>query len=154
MRIRPAKPEDVQTVIALGEQMLAESRFRGYALNRAKVIATAEQMIANSQQAVVLLAESSTGGAVGMLAGYVIDYFFCDALVAQDRVFFVVPEARGSSAAMKLLLAFRRWAEVRKVDELNVNMSVGVEMERFNRMMGKLGFVCCGSNFSLALRRG
>ncbi len=59
--------------------------------------------------------------------------------------------ARGSSAAIKLLMAFRRWAEQRNVSELNINMSVAVEMSRFNKMMSKLGFRCCGSNFSLGL---
>lgn len=154
MKIRLAGPADLPTILALGERMHAESRFRHYGLNRAKAASAMEKLIANPSRAVVLLAENSTGVAVGMLSGYVIEYFFCDATAVQDRVFFVVPEARGSSAAMKLLLAFRRWAEARKVDELSINMSVGVEMERFNRMMGKLGFACCGSNFSLQLRKG
>ncbi|MES2771532.1 MAG: hypothetical protein V4623_06055, partial [Pseudomonadota bacterium] len=59
--------------------------------------------------------------------------------------------ARGSSAGLKLLAAFRRWAEQRQAHELSINMSVAIHIERFNRMMTKLGFNCCGANFWLPL---
>lgn len=154
MKIRLAGADDVPTVIALGRRMIDESRFQDYGLNGAKASVAIEKMVRNPKHSAVFLAERSDGTIAGMLGGYVVDLFFCDAVVAQDRFFFVAPEARGSSAALKLLLAFRRWAEARQVSELNINMSVGVEMERFNRMMGKLGFRCCGSNFSLELRKG
>lgn len=151
MKIRYATLEDIPTILDLGEKMVAESRFQAYGLNRAKTAKTLAMMIGQPAHSVILLAERSPGQTVGMLAGYVVDFFFCDAFVAQDRFFFVEPENRGSSAAVKLLVAFRRWAEQRKVRELNINMSVAVDMQRFNKMMSKLGFRCCGSNFSLGL---
>ncbi len=151
MKIRVATLGDVATVLELGELMVEESRFRPYGLNRDKAGKTVESLIKQADQAVILLAERSDSSVVGMLAGYVVDYFFCDALVAQDKFFFVKPEARGSSAAIKLLLGFRSWTERRGVHELNINMSVAVNMNRFNHMMTKLGFQCCGSNFSLAI---
>lgn len=151
MKIRLATLEDIPLILDLGELMVAESRFRHYGLNRAKTAKTLATMIGQPAHSIILLAERSAGEAAGMLAGYMVDFFFCDAVVAQDRFFFVRPEARGSSAAIKLLVAFRRWAEGRKVRELNINMSVAVDMPRFNNMMTKLGFRCCGSNFSLGL---
>lgn len=154
MKIRAATLGDVSTVLDLGERMVEESRFRPYGLNREKTGKTVESLIMQTDQAVVLLAERSDSKVVGMLAGYVVDYFFCNALVAQDKFFFVAPEARGSSAAVKLLLGFRSWAERRQAHELNINMSVGINMERFNQMLPKLGFRCCGSNFSLPLKPG
>lgn len=154
MKIRFATLEDIPVLLDLGEMMVAESRFRPYGLNRDKSTQVLTSMIGNPQQSSVLLAERGGGEVVGMLAGYVVDFFFCDALISQDRFFFVKPEARGSSAAVKLLFAFRRWAEARQVRELNINMSVAVDMQRFNKMMMKLGFRCSGSNFSLALNGG
>lgn len=151
MKIRFASPKDIPVILDMGEIMVAESRFNSFGLNRDKTAVVLASMIGQPNHSTILLAERSNGEAVGMLAGYVVDFFFCDALIAQDRFFFVKPEARGSSAAIKLLLAFRRWAEARKVRELNINMSVAVEMQRFNKMMGKLGFHCTGSNFSLPL---
>ncbi|MES9900808.1 MAG: GNAT family N-acetyltransferase [Sedimenticola sp.] len=151
MKIRYATLKDIPAILFLGEAMMEESRFRDYGLNREKCAKMLETMISTPSRSVILIAEHTHGNIVGMLAGYVVDFFFCDAVVAQDRFFFVKPEARGSSAAIKLLMAFRRWAEQRNVSELNINMSVAVEMSRFNKMMSKLGFRCCGSNFSLGL---
>lgn len=150
MKIRFAALEDIPALLDMGEAMVAESRFSAYGLNRDKSALMLTNMIGHPPQSTILLAERSNDEVVGMLAGYVVDFFFCDALVAQDRFFYVKPDARGSSAAIKLLLAFRRWAETRKVHELNINMSVAIEMQRFNKMMAKLGFRCSGSNFSLA----
>lgn len=151
MKVRFATLEDIPLILDMGEAMVAESRFQPYGLNREKTASVLVSMIGQPKHSTILLAERGDGETVGMLAGYVVDFFFCDALIAQDRFFFVKPEARGSSAAVKLLLAFRRWAEARKVRELNLNMSVAVEMRRFNKMMTKLGFRCSGSNFSLPL---
>lgn len=154
MKIRFVTPQDIPTILDLGELMVAESRFGHYGLNRAKTDKALANMIQRPADSLILLAERDDGTAVGMLAGYTVEFFFCDAHVAQDRFYFVKPEARGSFAALKLLLAFRRWAEQRKVRELNINMNVAVEMPRSSRMMTKLGFRCCGSNFSLGLAQG
>lgn len=132
--------------------MIAESRFSHYGGNEAKMHATAVAMIDGADKTCLFLAERSNGEIAGMLAGYVTDYFFCDAVVAQDRWFYVAPEYRGTSAAVKLLLAFRQWAQNRKADEFSINMSVGIDMARFNKLMTHLGFGCCGSNFSMSLK--
>lgn len=133
------------------KKMAAESRFQRYGVNETKLVSVISSMVGNSGNASLFLAERANGEIAGMLAGYVTDYFFCDAIVAQDRWFYVKPEYRGSSAAVKLLLAFRRWAENRKANEFSINMSVGIDMTRFNKFMMHLGFNCCGSNFSMAL---
>lgn len=150
--IRAARHEDFADFIVLARAMHDESRFRGYPLNEAKVKAAFAAHVDTAATACLLLAEGADGQLLGMLAGLVIDFFFSDARVAQDRVFFVMPEARGTSAAVRLLAAFRRWAENRRADELEINMSVAVDMPRFNRFMTHLGFACCGSNFHIPLR--
>ncbi len=151
VRIRLAGPEDSSTVLALGERMYAESRFACYPMNRAKTSAAIEMLISNASAGCVLLAEHARHGAIGMLAGYVTDYFFADVRVAQDKWFYVLPAHRGSSAALKLMIAFRRWAENRQASELCIAMSVDIEQERFARFMRHLSFRSCGSNFVLSL---
>lgn len=152
--IRAARHEDFDRFIVLARAMHDESRFRRYPLDEAKVKELFAIHIDRAAVACLLVAERADGQLVGMLGGLIVDFFFSDARVAQDRVFFVVPEARGSSAAVRLLAAFRRWAENRHADELSINMSVAVDMGRFNRLMSHLGFACCGSNFHLPLPTG
>jgi GNAT superfamily N-acetyltransferase len=151
MKIYLSELKDVDDLMALGRRMHQESRFKVYPMNEAKTRASMEKLVSNPLAGCILLARNEAGAAVGMLAGYVVDYFFSDALVAQDSYFFVAPEHRGSSAALKLLIAFRRWAENRNASELCINMSVDVDQERFNRFMAHLGFRNCGSNFMTPL---
>lgn len=152
MKIRFAQNGDIPAVLEMGKAMIAESRFSHYQTNDTKTVTAITGMLVHPERACLLLAERSGGEIAGMLAGHVTDYFFCDAMVAQDRVFYVRPEHRGSSAAVKLLLAFRSWAANHGADELSINMSVGIDMARFNKFMTHLGFGCCGSNFSMALK--
>lgn len=149
--MRLAGPADVETVLGLALRFVAESRFARYPVNREKLRATILEAVSTPKASCVLLAEHGRDGAVGMLAGFVARPRFADVLVAQDHGFFVAPEHRGGSAALKLMIAFRRWAENRRAVEININQNVDIEQERFNRFMRHLGFQCCGSNFVLPL---
>lgn len=153
VHVRLAAPDDVGTVLSLGEQMFAESRFACYPMSLDKTHTAIHALISNPAAACVLLAEHAHHGAVGMLAGYVSDYFFADVRVAQDKWFYVLPQHRGSPAALKLMIAFRRWAENRQARELCINMSVDIEPARFDRFMKHMSFRSCGSNFVLKLPR-
>lgn len=153
MKIRFAKKEDMPAIMAICEAVSAESRFSRYGINREKVTAEIASMMSTQGNVCILLAERSNGEISGLLAGYVTDFFFCDAILAQDRLFYILPEYRGSSAAVKLLIAFRRWAENHQADEIAINMSSGIDMAGFNKLLTHMGFSCCGSNFSFALAR-
>lgn len=151
MKIRFATLNDMETVLEISRALFMESRFNRYTFDASKTIEAIDMMTRNPGSSCILLAERSSGEIAGLLAGYATEYFFCEGVVVQDRWFYVLPEYRGSAAAVKLLLAFRQWAEVRKADELCINMSVGIDMKRFNKLMTHMGFQCSGSNFSLPM---
>jgi GNAT superfamily N-acetyltransferase len=51
------------------------------------------------------------GGRVdGMIAGVILTYWFCDVKMANNLIFYVEPEKRGSRAAMELVLTYEKWA--------------------------------------------
>lgn len=151
MKIRLATPLDTDAMMQLGMHMHQESRFAIYPMAQAKVRESVQQMLSEPKANCILLAEHDTAGLVGMLAGCVTSLFFTDVLIAQDRWFYVAKEHRGSSAALKLLVAFRRWAENRQARELNINMSVDIDQAKFNQFMTHMDFKSCGSNFVLPL---
>lgn len=151
MKIRAATEADIPRIMPLARAMVDESRFAIYGMNLQKSQDAIAMMVRHPASACMLLAERSNGDIAGMLAGYVTELFFADARVAQDRWFYVAPPHRGSAAALKLLITFRRWAEARQANELWLNMSVGIDMARFNRFMAHLKFTCCGSNFYMSL---
>ena len=151
MKIRLANDKDIDALMVLGSAMHQESRFARYPMNEEKVRQSIEVMLKEPKANGILLAEHDSAGLVGMLAVCVQPLFFADALIAQDRWYYVAKEHRGSAAALKLLVAFRRWAENRQARELNINMSVDIEQAKFNKFMIHMDFKSCGSNFVLPL---
>ena len=68
-------------------------------------------------------------------------------------MFYVHPEWRGSSAAVKLLIACRQWAINRGASEIMVSVNSGVSVEALPRLMERLHFRQVGVSFSLRLEQ-
>lgn len=153
MQIRPATPEDTAPILELGRVLHAESVFRDYPLDAARVEAAIAQVLSHPGQACLLLAINHLGAIVGMLAVRMGNLFYFDKLVAQEQMFYVHPEWRGSSAAVKLLIACRQWAINRGASEVMVSVNSGVSLEALPRLMERLHFRQVGVSFSLRLEQ-
>lgn len=155
MKIEIAGPEHIEELVDLGQSMHAESALTHLPLDVERVRKTFRAALEDDKGMYCLfLARSSEGMPAGWLFGTITRPWFTDALVAHDHAFFVAPEFRGTSAAIKLLKVFRRWAEKRNARVLNVSQRVGVEMDRFDRFMRRTGFEPRGMNFSMSLEQG
>ncbi len=88
---------------------------------------------------------------VGMLSAAVGPHWYSSAPGASILAFYVLPEHRGSLAAIKLLHACRRWAGERGAVRLHVNVASGVDIARTDRLLKRLGFRLTGGNYELAL---
>lgn len=53
--------------------------------------------------------------------------------------------------AIKLMMAFRKWAENRKAAELVVGVTSGEDIERTDRFLKKIGFRLTGGNYAMPL---
>lgn len=147
MKIRLAQASDETVLLQMARAMHAESRFAHYPLQESQLRELIADTFKDPKGRCILLAERASAGVVGMLGGYVLPLFFTQAFIAQDQFFYVLAEHRGSSAAAKLLMAFERWALNRQVTEININMSVAIDMERFDRFMTHAGYRSCGQNY-------
>lgn len=63
----------------------------------------------------------------------------------------MLPDKRMSGGGLKLLTAFRKWAENRGAFELSLGVNSGVAMDKMDRFLKRLGFVQTGGNYSLVL---
>lgn len=152
MEIEVAQEGHVPELVELVQAMHAESgRFElPFSESRAQA-AFAGALADEKCTYCVLLARTSEGEAAGFLFGTITRPWFSEALIAHDQAFFVSPRWRGSSAALKLLRVFRRWADKRSAAVLNISQRAGVDMERFDRFMERQGFRAIGKNFSTRL---
>lgn len=140
MRVRFATSQDVDGVVELGRAMFLRSRFEHLSFDWAKSRQLA-QHAADHPAYMLGVAESSTGELAGFHMANVDRYIFCDELVAQSIAYFVLPRYRGTSAALRLLQIFWRWAEKRGAREivLGTGISDGASLQAMDRFVRRAG---------------
>lgn len=118
------------------------------------VEATAQSVLTyviNNPNGFGILAYTDDGAAVGMLCGSVSPYVFSKGYIASDFAWFVLPEYRGSRAALKMLNMFTDWAKEKGALELCMGISTNVSPERTGKLLEKRGFRHVGGNYKVRL---
>jgi len=146
--IRMARDEaDIRAMIALGHRLHAESRYRTLPLDDARMAEIGRRGLANRNPG--LIVAERDGRLVGMAVVTIGEHFFSPALTATVLLLYVAPEARGGTAAVKLLRALRRWAAQAGADDLHLNVTTGIELVKTDRFLRKMGFRQTGGNYVL-----
>lgn len=149
MKVAPLALDDIEETIALAHINVTESRFAWMPFDADKVRANLERMAKAPQSYnCALVARKEDGQLVGYMAGQIEEYFFCRERVATSVFLFVDPQERGGLAAVKLILAFRKWAQNRGAVEIYIGVAGGVAIERTGRFLKRLGLALTGGNYS------
>jgi len=152
MKIRFAKMEDVPALVELGRAIHAVTRFKQFEFKPERVVGNLTAVIQDKRGIYCfLVAEDASGKAVGGLVGCLERHVFSDQMVATLVHYDVLPEKRMGGAGLRLLTAFRRWAENRGAFELSAGISSGTDLNKMDRFMRRLGFELTGGNYSLML---
>ncbi|MDQ5984598.1 MAG: hypothetical protein CSYNP_00293 [Syntrophus sp. SKADARSKE-3] len=147
--IRFASVHDIPEMVNLAKSVHAGNRLAKLPFDGNKL---AEQLISildppNSRYC-FFVGEVPDAGISGGLLGYVTGCLFSEALVTTNYVYFVNPEYRGSSLAIRLITAFRKWAQNRGTTLFCISQNAAIETQRFDKFMKKIGLKCTGGNFS------
>lgn len=155
MIIRFATIKDIPAFVELGRYFHGLTRFRSYEFNGDRVAAQLRAVIDAGQDKngthCFIVAEDSNHKAIGGLIGCVERHFFSDQIVASIIHYDVLPERRMSGAGVRLLSAFRTWAENRGAVELSAGVNSGTHIDKTDKFLRRLGFVQTGGNYALAL---
>lgn len=108
-----------------------------------------ERMLARTDRC--LLQAELDGRIIGALLGVIAPHHHSPALGATLQGYYVVPEHRGSLAAVKLLHGFRRWAGKNGAVRIYVSVISGIGIARTDRFFKRLGFRMTGGNYRLEL---
>jgi GNAT superfamily N-acetyltransferase len=145
VKVRPATPDDLPALLAMGRALHAESpRYSRLSFSEAKIRALALQMttgtLTTDAPGGALVAEKA-GILIGMMAGYVFSPFFSEDKVATDYTLYVVPdERRRGKAAVALVRAFEAWAVEQGVTDIIPGTSTMIDAEGTARFYEKLGY--------------
>lgn len=154
MKIRFATMDDIPTFVEMGRTFHSTTRFHVYDYNAERLAANLRAVIENKQKThCFFVAEDSQGEAIGCLVGCIESHFFSDKLVASIIHYDVLREKRMGGAGLKLLTAFRKWAENRGGFELSVGINSGTDLKQMDSFLRKLGFQLTGGNYSMVMQQ-
>jgi GNAT superfamily N-acetyltransferase len=129
----------LRNLLALGLAFHAEARSVFPPLDLAKVHAE----LATSVDAGLAFGWRSDGQLTGALLLHVGNAWFTRAPALFDMMFYVLPEARRSRAAVSLVAAAKACARSRRLP-LNIAVSAGSDLTRKNEFMRRQGFTALG----------
>ncbi len=149
MAIRFARLEDIPPLVELGHTHLAEGRFKALGYDPDKLATNLKGLIEDQSGArCFFVADDDEQKPFAALLGHIDSYFFSDTPIAQLIFFWVHPDHRGGRAAIKLMTAFKKWAENRKAQEIAVSVTSAIRIDKADTFFKKLGFQLTGGNYS------
>lgn len=152
MTIRFATQNDIDTLVGYWRQFHSQSVFRHLTFDAAKLSQTIRKVIEDKSGAFCcFVADGEDGRPLGVLAGQIDTYYFSNDPIAKMIFYWVHPEHRYSPAGVKLMLAFRQWAENRHAAEITVGVTSGEAVELADKMLKKMGFRFTGGNYLAVL---
>lgn len=155
MKIRFGTHADIPAFVELARIFQANTRFREFTFNPERVAANLRAAIDSPRGLhCFIVAEDSEGKPVGCLIGCAERHFFSDQVVASVIQYSLLPEKRMTGAGLKMLTAFKKWAENRGASELAVGINSGTNLKQMDSFLRKLGFQLTGGNYSVGLGAG
>lgn len=142
---RRAYPEDLPAIVALAEEMHAETSFRSLSFSKSKAAAEVLSCILNPNM-LVLVGEKD-GRILGMIAAYLDKPYFSDDLVVYDHIWYVGKEGRGSMVGPRLLKHVAEWARLCRAKAVFVTLGSDVSQERVGKLVERLGYSRLGGYY-------
>ena len=142
--------ENIRDVVDLSRQMHEESAYRAMPFDMEWLAQTVYEKVLQPDTGYGRIAYRD-GVPIGMMLGALATHNFGPALFAYDFAWYVVPEVRGSSTAIKLLRSFEKWAKDRGALEIHLGVTTNVAPERTGKMFKRLGYTHVGCNYTQLL---
>jgi len=149
--IRAPTTTDIDQLLQLCARMHQESAYSFLPFDPDKVRRLVTDVIERGELYCGLVADDG-GVLIGMLAGYLADYMFCDEQLACDLLVFVDPPYRGGWTAVRLISTFRAWALGRGARELCLGVSTEVDVDTTGKFYERLGFSRVGGVYKQRLK--
>ena len=120
--------------------MVTEAEFSYAKLEKHKIL----QLYKNQNVTVILAIDNDK--IVGFIAAMLHEYFFSNRKRVSDLGFYVLPEHRGSRAAIKLVKSLETWAKQTGADDLHLGQTTAVEIDKTRQFYERLGYKTVGFN--------
>jgi len=153
--VRITRPEDVARAVGIAREYHGESRYGHIPFSEAKVQRVYGRLVARSDTTLAVLVEHGDA-IVGVMLAEIGEYFLgTGGKIATNQVLYVSGRIRGTAlggrVALKLMRLFIDWAKSRGADEINVHATSGIEPERTDKFLKRLGLTPYGGSYAARL---
>jgi len=154
MKVRFATLDDIDATVEMGRSVFPETRYKVYDYDAERIASTLKEIVQSDKGThCLIVATNADEKIVGCLIGCVEQHIFSNQPVASVIVYIVSPGYRMGGAGLKLLTAFKKWAENRGAFEITAGVSSGTDLGKMDTFLRKLGFQLTGGNYSMQLGR-
>ncbi|WP_299969305.1 hypothetical protein [uncultured Roseobacter sp.] len=143
MRLREGSESDLPDLMRLAHEMLESSEFRHFKPNSSKISNLFEFLLGDEDT--LLLVATDGEWASGFFAAEIVPFIFSDELLAVDIAMFSSSKSSKNLPISKISKAYLKWAKHRGASRVILSQSTGVEIEKYSRILSKLGFGRLGS---------
>lgn len=140
MKVRTFTEADIEPMITMGGVMHRESVYHWLPYEPQALRNLGRAALDNPNEIGAFVAETSTGELAGQMLVCRQRYFFNSVLHCVDIVFYVLPQFRGTSAAVRLMLAAETWAKFNECVELRFGESAQINPDLVDRLFKKREF--------------
>lgn len=145
--IRDMAAADIPLMIELGARMHLESEYSEFNYNPDKCAELGEQIIASDNYCGFV---SEVDGEIqGMFIGCAWEHYFSNAVLSTDFLLYVSPDHRGGMTGIRLMKAYIAWAKHRKVNDVRLGETAGIDPDTIAKLYAKLGFKKYGTIYKL-----
>lgn len=152
IQVRFAQLADIPAMVELGRQIHVQSRYGWMVYSASQTWKYLERAIPNKQCCVVV-AVGTDADVCGVLLATVRQYPFSTDFCANIDYLYVTSPKRGTPTAMKMVTAFRRWANNREVAEITITNQFGLGQAQSAKLFNKLGMPPVGGQHSMWIQR-
>ena len=149
--LRGELSEVVETAFCeMGRLAFEESSFRGLVeVDEGQLLEVARKFAVEDGH--VLMIALDEDRPVGVFAGHTSDFYFSSDKFARDVLWYVREEYRKFGVGLGLLGLFEEWARLENAKMVYLSQDSGINVDKFNRILGKRGYNLVGSNYSLGV---
>jgi GNAT superfamily N-acetyltransferase len=134
--LRCATEADFPRLVELGRAMHAEGSYASMPFDPEVLTRT----LAFVRKSGFICVNEAAGHIDAVMVAVISPSWFGPGQTVSDLALFVEPAARGGTVAYRLIEAFVRWAESKKVHAMYLGVTTGVHPEQTGRLYERLGF--------------
>ena len=138
MKLRNPNEGDWEQVLPVARQLHAESWFRHFSFDDRYARQFFDACLYDPMFFAIVAEQE--GAIAGFFAAAATRHIFGPDLYTCDLLFYLSPEHRGGMTATRMIRTYEAWCHIKKVKEIHIGVSSGINTERTASFYRRMGF--------------